>query len=195
MSRRAARFALIAGCAAAALSGCASRPLVPPATAAAPRAAAAAFELEGRLSATDGSRAGNGGVRWVHAADVDEWTVLNPLGQIVGQLVSTPRGASLLTADGRLEKSDDSAAMLQRVLGVAAPLDGLPAWVQAVPRDGARILELDTVGRPSRITDAGWTVEYPEYAGPDADAAPRRIDAHWGETRIRLIIDQWTPLP
>ncbi|MBD5800641.1 Outer-membrane lipoprotein LolB precursor [Azoarcus sp. Aa7] len=174
---------LLAGCASQATRG----------LTAAPRPVAAAFELEGRLAASDGERAANGTLTWSHTPATDEWTVYSPLGQIVGQLVRTPRGAMLLTADGRAEQADDADAILPRLLGVPAPIDGLQHWVQASARPGARVLSLDEAGRPMRIADAGWIIDYTEYAGPAADAAPRRIDAAWGEARIRLVIDQWTP--
>lgn len=173
------------------LAGCASqatRNLT-----AVPRPVAAAFELEGRLAASNGERAANGSITWSHTPVADEWTVYSPLGQIVGQLVRTPRGAMLLTADGSAEQAADADTILPRLLGVPAPIDGLQHWVQASTRPGARVLSLDEAGRPTRISDAGWIIDYVEYAGPAADAPPRRIDATWGEARIRLLIDQWTP--
>ncbi|NMG43587.1 outer membrane lipoprotein LolB [Aromatoleum toluvorans] len=188
---RAARQAATAALATLLLAGCASqaaRNLT-----AAPRPTASAFELEGRLSASDGERAANGALTWSHSPTADEWTVYSPLGQIVGQLVRTPHGAMLLTADGRTERADDADTILPRLLGVPAPIDGLQHWVQATPRPGARVLSLDAAGRPARISDAGWIIDYMEYAGPAADAPPRRIDAEWGQARIRLVIDQWTP--
>lgn len=174
------------------LAGCATHPAPPMALAA--RTHAAAFELEGRVAATDGKTAASGGLIWSHGPAADEWTLLNPLGQIVAQLVSTPRGATLLTADGQARRADTAADMLPELLGVPAPLDGLAHWVQATPRGGARVLQVDAAGRPSRISDAGWIIDYAEYDGEAAAAAPRRIDAAWGEARIRLIIDKWTPL-
>lgn len=190
---RVVRFVLVAVLAASTLYGCA---LQPPAVEVphVVRAVAPAFELEGRLAASDGQRAGNGGLLWTHSPAMDEWTVTSPLGQIVAQLVSTPRGARLLTADGEVQEADDARTMLPRLLGVSAPLDGLAYWVQASPRPGARVLNVDDVGRPTRVTDEGWIIEYPEYRDASPDAPPRRIDASWGDTRIRLIIDQWTPL-
>ncbi|WP_018989176.1 outer membrane lipoprotein LolB [Aromatoleum toluclasticum] len=188
---RTAGRAVAAALVALLLAACAS-----PATrglTAVPRPVATAFELEGRLAASDGERAANGSLTWSHTPVADEWTVYSPLGQIVGQLVRTPRGAMLLTADGRTEQADDADAILPRLLGVPAPIDGLQHWVQASTRPGARVLSLDEAGRPARIADAGWIIDYPEYAGPAADAAPRRIDAAWGDARIRLVIDQWTP--
>ena len=194
MSHRCACLALVAAVAGASLAGCALQPVPRPA-ALAPRLVVPAFELEGRLSATDGNRAGSGALRWSHSPTTDEWTVLNPLGQIVGQLVATPQRARLRTADGRTEQAADAAAMLSRLLGVSAPLGGLSYWVQAAPRPGARVLDIDAMGRPARISDDGWIIDYPEYAGTSADAPPRRIDASWGDARIRLLIDRCTPLP
>lgn len=190
---RSLRLLLVAALASGILHGCAIQP--PTADVAhVARSVAPAFELEGRIAASDGDRAANGGLLWTHSPTMDEWTVLSPLGQIVAQLVSTPRGARLLTADGAVQEDEDAHAMLPRLLGVSAPLDGLASWVQAAPRPGARVLGVDAVGRPARVSDAGWIIEYTEYRDATPGAAPRRIDATWGDTRIRLIIDQWTPL-
>lgn len=173
------------------LTGCASQ--APVRQPLAPRALAPAFELEGRLAASDGKEAASGALLWSHGRGADEWTLFNPLGQIVAQLVSTPRGATLLTADGQTRRAATAAEVLPELLGVPAPLEGLTYWVQALPRSGARVLEVDAAGRPSRISDAGWIIDYAAYDGEQADAAPRRIDAAWGDARIRLIIDKWTP--
>jgi outer membrane lipoprotein LolB len=174
-------------------NGCAVQP--PAAALAAARPLVGAFEMQGRLSATDGTRAAHGQINWNHGPTRDEWVALSPLGQIVARLVATPAGARLQTADGRVLEAPDAASILPQLLGVAAPIDGLKHWVQASLRDGARTLELDSVGRPQRISDAGWIIDYPEYDGAHPNARPRRIDATQGETRIRLIIDTWTPLP
>ncbi len=182
----------------ATLSGCAA--LVPdtgavPAAAIEAREPVAAFELEGRMAAADGERAASGPVHWVHSPTGDQWTLFSPLGQIVGQLVSTPSGAIALTADGRRITGDNVETLLPELLGLPAPVRGLAHWVQAAPREGATVLQRDRFGRPARISDAGWIVDYHEYADEDPLAPPRRIDASWGEARIRLIIDQWIPRP
>lgn len=190
---RTLRLALLAALGSGILQGCAIQPPAADVVHVA-RTLAPAFELEGRIAASDGDRAANGGLLWTHSPAMDEWTVMSPLGQIVAQLVSTPRGARLLTADGTVQEDDDARTMLPRLLGVSAPLDGLASWVQASPRDGARVLSVDAVGRPARVSDSGWIIEYTEYHDATPGAAPRRIDATWGDTRIRLIIDQWTPL-
>ena len=194
MMRRLIYRAACATLVALTLCACAVSPPTPD-IAAVGRKSVPAFELDGRLAASDGERAANGTVSWAHTPRSDTWTVYSPLGQIVAQLISTGNGATLLTADGHMRQASDVNAILPEMLGVSAPLDGLPHWVQAAPRRGARVLSLDDAGRPSRIADDGWIIDYPEYADASADAPPRRIDAAWGDTRIRLIIDQWTPHP
>lgn len=150
------------------------------------------FDLEGRISATDGERGANGSLLWSHRPDRDEWTLLSPLGQIVARLSRDPSGARLDTGDGRPVFAESVDAMLPELLGVPAPVDGLAYWVQASVRPGARILAFDGVGRPARITDAGWIIDYLAYADGEPDAPPRRIEAVWGEARIRLVIDHWS---
>jgi outer membrane lipoprotein LolB len=196
MIRRLTRaLAIVASLAAVVLSACSTAPSAPDAPARVSRAAASAFELEGRVSASDAERAASGRLAWSHAPDFDEWTVFSPLGQILARLVSTPAGAVLQTGDGRLVHADSAQEMLPEILGVDAPVTGLAYWVQAVPRVGARVLLVDDVGRPVRVFDDGWLIEYREYASKDPAAAARRIDASRGDARIRLIVDEWTPLP
>jgi len=189
-------FAAAAGAlmAVALVTGCALQPAAPPQAPAA-RSLSAAFELEGRLSATDGTRAASGRLAWAHAPGSDQWTLFNPLGQIAAQLVSTPRGAQLRTADGRHAEASHARELLPQLVGVPVPLEGLSHWVQATTREGARVLARDAVGRPARISDDGWLIDYVEYADPAPAAPPRRIDAQWGDAQLRLVIDQWTPLP
>lgn len=166
----------------------ASRPI-------ATRTLSESFTLEGRLAATDGVRNANGPVVWVHTPHGDEWTAFSPLGQIVARLTSTTEGAILETAEGDRRSAPSAQDVLPELFGTGTPVDGLTYWVQAVPRDGARVLQRDALGRPTRISDAGWIIDYAVYTDDTPGSAPRRLEAHWGETRIRLVIDQWTDQP
>lgn len=156
------------------------------------RARVGAFDLEGRLAASDGERAASGRLRWAHRPRGDEWVVLSPLGQVVAHVVGTPDGAMLRSANGEVLLAPDTATLLPHMLGVQAPADHLPYWIQAVPAEGASVLETDAVGRPARIADSGWIIEYAEYADDSPQAAPRRVLAQWGEARLRIVVDKWT---
>lgn len=152
-----------------------------------------AFDLEGRLAASDGDRAASGRLRWVHRPQGDEWVVLSPLGQVVAHVIATPDGALLRTSDGQQLVAPDAATLLPHVLGVNAPADHLADWVQAIPPPGATVLETDAQGRPARISDNGWIIDYAEYAEDGGQSRPRRINAHWGQARLRIVVDSWTP--
>jgi outer membrane lipoprotein LolB len=184
-------LATLAAC--ALLAGCA---LQPPREQAAPieRQRVESFDLEGRLAASDGQRAANGRLRWAHRPQGDEWVVLSPLGQVVAHVVGTPDGAMLRTADGERLFAPDTATLLPHILGVNAPAEHLAYWIQAIPAEGARVLDTDAIGRPTRISDSGWIIDYAEYADDSEQSPPRRLNAHWGDARLRIVVDTWTPL-
>lgn len=176
------------------LTGCATPALHQPQSAA-ERILTPRFTLEGRLAASDGTRNANGSIVWMHEAARDEWSALSPLGQIVARITADAGGALLEAQDGQRQTAADIDDLLPELVGVQLPVAALRYWVQAVPRSGARVLALDAAGRPARISDAGWIIDYARYTDDSPGAIPARIDAQWGETRIRLLIDQWTPAP
>ena len=175
------------------IAGCASLP-PPTDVTAAHRPQAPRFELAGRIAASDGERSANGVLHWQHGAEQDVWTLSSPLGQIVARVVRTPFDAWLETSSNERHAADDVQTLISHLLGVQAPASSLPYWVQAIPAPGARVLQRDAFGRPARITDQGWLIDYVRYQSDAADAAPRRIDAQWADNRLRLVIDRWTPL-
>ncbi|AMO37661.1 outer membrane lipoprotein LolB [Thauera humireducens] len=159
------------------------------------RNAAPAFELQGRLSASDGQQAASGRVEWQHVRGTHHFTLLTPLGQVVAQLDADALGARLQTADGQVLSADSAEALLPQVLGVDVPIGRLGLWVQAAPGPEAEIRNRDSAGRPALVIDLGWRIEYLDYAGESADAPPARLDISRGDARIRLVIDSWTTLP
>lgn len=181
-------------CIALTVSGCALQPLPREQAPLVERTRVKAFDLEGRIAASDGERAASGRLRWEHRPQGDDWVVLSPLGQVVAQVIGTTEGAMLRTADGQRVLAPDTATLLPYVLGVNAPANHLADWIQALPAPGARVLETDAVGRPVRVSDSGWVIEYPEYVDDSEQAAPRRLLAQWGQARLRIMVDKWTPL-
>ena len=176
------------------LAACAPLQTVPE-TAAVARQANAQFELEGRLSATDGERAASGQIQWQHTPTTDNWTASTPLGQILAQLHSTPAGAELVLADGQRHQAPSANTLLPQLLGTEIPLEPLADWVQASPGAGAEVRATDVHGRPVLVIDQGWRIDYAEYHDTSASALPRRLEISRGETRLRLVIDRWTLSP
>lgn len=186
--------ALIATACALLAGGCAQLPSATNAAAVA-RRAHTHFDLEGRISATDGERAASGQIEWRHTPSTDLWTAYSPLGQIVARLDSHAGGAELVLSDGTRRRASHADSLLPALIGVDVPLARLPVWIQAAPRHDAEVRTLDPYGRPALVIDQGWRIDYTEYADTTAGALPRRIEISRGDARIRLVIDQWTLQP
>lgn len=187
---------LIAPCAALLLAACAPMQHVSrEATPAVIRQAQPSFDLDGRLSATDGDRAASGRIEWKHDSQQDDWTAYSPLGQIVARLTSAPSGAELSLANGERHRAPGADRLLPALIGVDVPLARLPGWIQAAPQAGAEVRRLDPEGRPATVIDQGWRIDYTEYTDTAAQALPRRIEISRGDARIRLVIDRWSLLP
>lgn len=177
------------------MTGCA--PLAPSPGAPVERQLVSRFELVGRMAVVAGERSASMGVAWRHGGEkepTDEWQFLSPLGQVVARIEADQTGATLI-AGGEPVRAASAQELMGRMLGVSPPLAGIAAWVQAVPRDGARVRAWDENGRPASMADEGWVIDYLEYADASPDARPRRIEARWGDATLKLVIDQWSAIP
>lgn len=175
------------------LAGCALQPVSGPPAALRAATELTSFQLEGRLQVRDGERQAAAGVSWQHGPEGDEWLLTGPLGQGLARIDAQPGRARMTLADGRRLEAPTAAELAEGALGVAAPFAEMPLWATARIRPGAEVREVDPAGRPRRVVDRGWTIEYTEYVGEAADDLPRKIDVHRGDTRLRLIVDAWNP--
>ena len=175
------------------LSACATTPDATPGAALRAVAEMPRFQLEGRLQVRDGERSAVVGVDWQHGPERDAWLFSGPLGQGLARIETDAGSARMTLGDGRRVEADTAAELAESVLGVSAPFSELPQWVTARVREGAEVRALDTLGRPRKVIDRGWTIDYTEYAGDGPDDLPRKIDVHRGDTRLRLIVDAWNP--
>jgi len=175
-------------------TACAFNPAAPPPDPVA-RQTFDVFSLSGRLSVSDGKQSASGRLDWSRSAGADRWTVFSPLGQIVAQIDSEPDGAEVLLADGERRYAPQVADLIPMLLPGAAeagfPSERLAAWVQAAPPDGAEVRTLDAQGRPARLIDKGWIINYLGYRDESPEALPRLVDISRGEFRLRLVVDRW----
>lgn len=189
MSRRAILL-LAAGL----LGGCAGLPTPPPA-----RDALHDFSLEGRfaLRVTQPGQApqsGGGRLTWSHQNRSDRVLLSSPLGYGLAEIEATPDGSRLRTAQGQLRESTDPDALIEEVTGHRLPVGRLPGWLLGRPGAGAK-LSSDPLGRPMRLTEDGWQVDY-GYDDESPDALPARLTiSRNGEVELRLRIEAWKDSP
>lgn len=178
------------------LAGCAS---VPPAASVPTRSQLRGFALEARFALkserpNEAPQSASGRLTWQHTAGQDHILVANPLGQGIAEVDITPAGAELRTGDGQVRRAADAASLLYGVTGYTLPLGELPAWLLGRPAAAGR-LETDATGRPRRLWDGGWRIDY-DYDNDAADAPPARLTLHReSELELRLRIEEWRLLP
>ncbi len=169
------------------LAGCASNP---PAARPA-QADLAAFTLDGRIAVKYDGQRSSGSFHWLHDAASDDITMLAPLGLTIAHIQRDAHGASL-EASGKHYAAPDSAELMQRALGWALPLDGLPYWVMALPAPGIPAsMERNDSGQVSLLRQDGWEIRYTAYTATTANSLPLRLTLQRDNLEIRLLIDEW----
>ncbi|MBS4096425.1 MAG: outer membrane lipoprotein LolB [Sulfuricella sp.] len=190
------RFAAVALL--AVLAGCADVPAPPAETlAAAPLAGIEAirgFDLSGRIAVKYDGLGFSGSLRWSHDARRDDILLLSPLGQGVARIVRDADGVTLTSADETPHRAASVEELTQAFLGWRLPIHGLEHWALGLPapETGWRG-ENGANGRPERLYQDGWKVDYERYRTVQGVELPGRLEAAYGNTlEIRLVIDRWS---
>lgn len=177
------------------LAGCASLPSTTPLN----RDSIRDFALEARfaLRATPSGQppqSANGRLTWVHTEQRDRVLLASPLGYGLAEIDITPQSATLRTGDGQERESSDPEALMIAATGLPLPVSRLPAWLLGRSGNAASI-EPDALGRPGRLTEAGWQVDY-TYDDDRAAALPARLTiVRPGEVELKLRIEEWRETP
>jgi outer membrane lipoprotein LolB len=149
------------------------------------------FELSGRIAVTYGDEAASGNLAWRHGALEDELLLSSPLGQGLARIVRAAGEFTLTLQDGREFRAADAESLTEQALGFRLPLAGLADWVRGRPArgpaPGPTLVRLDAEGRPARIEQDGWQIDYLQYAGE----RPSRLRLSYPGVEMRLAISDW----
>ena len=151
------------------------------------------FSISGRISARRGDAGIAGSFTWIHDAAHDAIELSSPLGQVIAKLEGGADGVQVRLSDGSTQSAATWQALTDRAFGVTIPVDGLAAWVRAVPRGAAPFtVERDSRGRVALLRQQGWDVVY-AYADDAADRPFRASLSYPGaETvEVRVVVDRW----
>lgn len=145
------------------------------------------WHLEGRLAVRAGGEGGSGRLDWRQRGEDYEIRLSAPVTGKGWQLLGGQGGVRLEGLDGGPLAGDDARALLAEATGWDIPVADLAWWVRGGRAPGAAEIEFGPDGRPVRLLQQGWTVEYREWAGE----RPRRVYASRGEASVRLVVDRW----
>lgn len=177
------------------LAACATPPSVPPGVA---RAGLADFRVEARFAlrttrSGEAPQSANGRLSWTHENGGDRVFIANPLGSGIADL-EIGRQARLTLGDGRVREAADADTLLAETTGYALPVSRLANWLLGRPLADGR-LDKDELGRPLRLIEAGWLIDY-AYDDAAPDALPSRLTVlRDGELELRLRIESWSDRP
>lgn len=148
------------------------------------------FSLEARFSLRHEEKNHSGRLSWRHAGSKDDLLLSSPFGQGLAEIASDASGVRLTASDGKSYAALDAGTLTQEVLGFPLPLEKLLDWVRGRSPGGASD-EQDAFGRPLRVRQDGWRVDY-EYDSDDPQALPGRLFIEReGVLELRLRIDEW----
>jgi len=120
-----------------------------------------------------------------------------PMGRGGGRLtLAEAQPAELVTRAGEQFRAEDPDALVAHISGEAIPVSGMIYWVRGLV-DPARAhqLDVDADGRPLRIEQSGWTVEYREFEDVNGIAMPVRMDMERDGVELRARIGSWLMEP
>jgi outer membrane lipoprotein LolB len=174
-----------------ALAGCVSQPARPPAVpvdldqaeaADRERALIQDWSLSGRIAVSNGSQGGSGRIDWQQA----------------GERYAVSLSAPVTRQSWRLS-GDAAVAMLHETTGWDIPVRALADWVRGVGAPPAEFGQARVIygegGRPARLEQAGWVIDYTKWQDAGQPVLPARLVATRGQAKVRLIVDQWSLAP
>ena len=153
------------------------------------------FRLSGRLAVSDGRDGGSAGFLWTQRGDRFVVELRQPVSQRTWRL-SGDRGGAVLEGEGHGPQRGASAeALLQEVLGWEVPVASLQAWVRGLVGTDTPVqfLENDAHGRPLRLRQNDWQVDYREWLGDSG--WPLRVNASRPPYSVKLVIREWAAEP
>jgi len=166
------------------------------------------WEINGRLSMSAAKDGWQASLRWQHRNHRQTINLAGPFGGGALRLTQDEHGATLRDAEQNTHRAHDVQTLMYKMTGWDVPLDGLHYWVLGVPMpDIPREEALDPWGRPTKMKQLGWNIEFLEYAQVDGYDLPVKlflkrklpgvdngeIDGPPGDAvlEVRLVISRW----
>ena len=150
------------------------------------------WSFSGRIGVSAGTEGFNGRLRWRQEVDEFQASVSGPLGAGAISIAGDADAVVIDEGDGNVIRMTDPEFELRMRYGWTIPVESLRYWALGIP-DPAQPANLDfgENGTLMNIVQAGWTVAIPQYREGGGQLMPRRITAENGDSRVRLVIDNW----
>ncbi len=158
------------------------------------------WSFQGRVAVSKGKDGGSGRIDWQQAGRRYVIELSAPVTRQSWKLTGDSQhgGGRLEGLAGGPREGEDAQQLLLEATGWEIPVNSLPEWVRGLAvadPAGAGKVERDGEGRPRRMQQMGWQIQYLDWYPAEAGrpSLPRRIEASSGDAKVRLLVDQWGP--
>lgn len=145
------------------------------------------WSFEGRLSIVNAKESYSVSVNWQHEAGKDIINLSAPLLQ--GSLLITIMQGKVLLDNGESLQilSGNPDEIISSELGVDFPISSLIFWMQGNTDPSQANFETE-----NGFEQMGWLVKFQEMQMINNQLLPRKLSVEKNNTKIKLILDQWT---
>jgi outer membrane lipoprotein LolB len=151
------------------------------------------WEFKGRIGVRSGEEGFNANLRWRQRGELFQASVSGPLGIGTVRLEGDRDHVTVTDGDGEVRHLEDADAELRTIYGWTLPVASLRYWALGIPDPASpATTEFADTGRLSRLEQRDWTVTITDYREDAGQPMPRRMTAVNHDTRVRLVIDNWT---
>lgn len=140
------------------------------------------------------SRNAYGNFDWRERGDTVTLQLLNPFGQTLAVVTSSPAAATLELPNRQPLTADNVGTLMQTALGFALPVEGLRYWLQPSPAPTSHARTVQDAADETRLKEIdqdGWTVQYIAYADAPQTGV-KRVDLTRRDPPldIKLVLDK-----
>lgn len=155
-------------------------------------AAGPGWSLQGRAAISTGTQSGNARIEWQQSSVPGSYevTLSAPVTRQSWRLRVDEGRATLSGLEGGDRSGADAGLLLREATGWDIPVAALRFWLRGLPVEAdATQYQFDAHQRLIGLDQDGWRIDFENHR---ADGLPGRITATRGESRVRLVIDQWS---
>ncbi len=147
------------------------------------------WRFEGRLAIDSQEESFSGTINWQHQPFKDVIKLAGPMGQ--GRLSVIITSGAVVVDDGDKQRVylQSPEKVFAKYVAVVVPVCALRYWVLGLVEPGRSYTEFD-----KGFVQRDWRVDYRQMQIEEGMLLPRKINFKNKQTKIKLIIDQWTVL-
>ncbi|MGL5040583.1 MAG: lipoprotein insertase outer membrane protein LolB [Aeromonas sp.] len=151
------------------------------------------WQLSGKMAIITPQQKGSARLNWQQTGDDYRLNLTSLIGTNILELSRNQGVITLLDSDGKQHQSQDAEALIYQLTGWNIPVAGLPQWIKGLP--GSADFTLNPDQSLARVHDGQWQIVYGSYRDQDGYRLPHQLTMTGQQSRLKLLINEWTVTP